>query len=114
MLQRLHSLFIRFREYIVILSPEKCAIGMDHVEYISHLIAAEGMHFTRIKLDSIVRFEEPKSMFQVKLFLGLANYFRDQAGRLRPRYLYPSEGFDRSIVRRSYSTSTSKKAIRSI
>jgi hypothetical protein len=31
MLQRLHRLFTRFREYNVTLNPEKCAIGMTSV-----------------------------------------------------------------------------------
>jgi hypothetical protein len=48
---------------------------MNRVEYVGHLIDSEGMHFTRTKLDSIARFEEPKTMFEVKHFLGLANYF---------------------------------------
>jgi hypothetical protein len=66
MLQRLNRLFTQFREYNVTLNPEKCAIGMDRVEYVGHLIDSEGMHFTRTKLDSIARFEEPKTMFEVK------------------------------------------------
>jgi hypothetical protein len=79
MLQRLHRLFTRFREYNVTLNPEKCAIGMNRVEYVGHLIDAEGMHLTYTKLDSIARFEEQKTMFEVKHFLGHANYFRDQS-----------------------------------
>jgi hypothetical protein len=47
------------------LNPEKSAIGMDRVEYVGHLIDAEEIHFTRIKLDNITRFEEPKTMFEV-------------------------------------------------
>jgi hypothetical protein len=72
MLQRLHCLFTRFREYNVNLNPE-----MDRVKYVGHPIDAEGMHFTRIKLDSIAKFEETKTMFEVKHFLRLANYFCD-------------------------------------
>jgi hypothetical protein len=65
MLQRLHRFVTRFREYNVTLNPAKCAIRMHRV---GHLIDAEGMHFTRTKLDSIVKFEEPKTMFEVKHF----------------------------------------------
>jgi hypothetical protein len=50
---------------------------MNRVEYVGHLIESEGMHFTLTKLDSIARFKEPKTMFEVKHFLGLANYFRN-------------------------------------
>jgi hypothetical protein len=67
-LQRLQRLFTRFREYNVTLYPEKYVIGMDRVEYVCHLIDAEGMNFTRTKLNSIARFEEPKTMFEVKHF----------------------------------------------
>jgi hypothetical protein len=77
MLQRLHRLFTRFREYNVTLNPENSAIGMNRAEYVGHLIDSEGMHFTRTKLDSIARFKEPRTMSEVKHFLGLANYFRD-------------------------------------
>jgi hypothetical protein len=41
---------------------------MNRVEYVGHLIDSEGMPFTRTKLDSIARFEEPKTMFEVKHF----------------------------------------------
>jgi hypothetical protein len=34
MLQRLHCLFTRFREYNATLNPKKCAIGMDRLECI--------------------------------------------------------------------------------
>jgi hypothetical protein len=42
MLQRLHHLFTRFRKNNVPLNPEKCAIGMDRVVYVGHLIDSEG------------------------------------------------------------------------
>jgi hypothetical protein len=77
MLRRLYRLFTRFREYNVTLNPEKCAIRINRVKYVSHLIDAEGIHFTRTKLDNIAKVEEPKTMFEVKHFLKLANYFRD-------------------------------------
>jgi hypothetical protein len=50
---------------------------MNRVEYVGHPIDSEGIHFTRTKLDSIAKFEEPKTMFDENHFLGLANYFRD-------------------------------------
>jgi hypothetical protein len=63
MLQRLHCLFTRFREYNITLNPEKCAIRMDRVKYVGHLINSEGMHYTRT-LYSIARFEEPKTILR--------------------------------------------------
>jgi hypothetical protein len=72
MLQRLHCLFTRFREYNVTLNPENCAIGMDRggIRRSSDRWGENAFHF-------IARFEEPNTMFEVKHFLGLANYFRE-------------------------------------
>jgi hypothetical protein len=91
---------------------------MNRMEYVGHLIDSDEMHFTRSKLDNIARFEG-------KHFLGFANDFHDhvlnfsvlatllqklvigntksmrkkgETGGRRSRYLYPSEGFDRSFA----------------
>jgi hypothetical protein len=106
-LQRLHRLFTRFREYNVTLNPEKCTVGMDRVEYVGHLIDAEGMHFTRTKLESIARFEEPKIMFEVKNFPGLTNYFRDHVSNFRvPIHFAEGGGDTHPIFKPFFSEST--------
>jgi hypothetical protein len=58
MLQLLHRLFTRFREY-----------NGEYVEYVGHLIDSEGMHFTRTKLDSIAMFKKPNNV-QSEAFAG--------------------------------------------
>jgi hypothetical protein len=75
LLERLRRLFIRFRKCKVTLNPDKCEIGLDRVEYVGHLINAEKIHFMRTKLDSVVNFAEPTTMFGVKQFWGFANIF---------------------------------------
>jgi hypothetical protein len=67
LLERLRWLFERFRKYNVTLNPEKCEIVLDRVDYVGHLINAEGMHFTRTKLDSVAT-----TLFGIKQFSILA------------------------------------------
>jgi hypothetical protein len=93
LLERLRRLFERFRKYNVTLNPDKCEIGLDRVEYVGHLINAEGMHFTRTKLDSVVNFAEPTTLFGVNHFTE-----RLRCSRLRySRHLLSPEELDRQV-----------------
>ena len=76
-LERLRTVFLRFRDSGVTLNPSKCILGLSQVEYVGHTISKDGLHFTRDKLDSVLNFPRPQTKRQVKSFLGLANYFRD-------------------------------------
>jgi hypothetical protein len=67
MLQRLHRLFTLFREYNITLSPEKCAIRMDRVEYVGHL--------NKVRQYREVR--GTNKYVQSEAFSGTRNYFRD-------------------------------------
>ena len=76
-LDRLRTVFLRFRNSGITLNPSKCKLGLSQVEYVGHTIDSEGLHFTRSKLDSVLNFPRPETKRQLKSFLGLANYFRD-------------------------------------
>ena len=87
-IDRLRSVFHRFRDADITLNPAKCVIGKSQVEYVGHTIDKDGLHFTRSKLDSVVNFPRPTMKKQVKSFLGLANYFRDHI-RNHSNRVYP-------------------------
>ena len=76
-LKRLRQVFLRFREKGITLNPFKCKLGMSEAEFVGHTIDANGLHFTRDKLDSVLNFPRPETKRQIKSFIGLANYFRD-------------------------------------
>ena len=76
-LSRLRTVFRRFRDSGITLNPMKCSLGLPEVEYVGQTINANGLHFTRDKLDSVLNFPRPKNKRQIKSFIGLANYFRD-------------------------------------
>ena len=76
-ISNLRKVFLRFRKYNVKLQPSKMKIGLTKVEYVGHTIDKEGLHFTRDKLDSVLNFKKPVYQAQLKSFLGLCNYFRD-------------------------------------
>ena len=76
-LRHLELVLERLKQFSLTLNPEKCVIGKDSVEYVGHTINHEGIHFSREKLDGIINIPHPKTMKQLKSFLGLANYFRE-------------------------------------
>jgi hypothetical protein len=41
------------------------------------MLASEGLHFKREKLDGVLQFPLPKKYKELKSFVGLANYFRE-------------------------------------
>ena len=76
-LDKLRTVFLRFRHSNITLNPAKCKLGLSEVEYVGHTINADGLHFTREKIDRVLNMPRPITKKQLKAFLGLANYFRD-------------------------------------
>jgi ribonuclease HI len=58
------------------LNPKKCIFGSTTVEYIGHTISSDGVRPGKDKTQAMKDITEPKTMKQLKSFIGLANYFR--------------------------------------
>ena len=46
-------------------------------KYVGHTIDATGTTFSRERLESVIQFPKPETKGQLKSFLGLVNYLRD-------------------------------------
>jgi hypothetical protein len=76
-IDRLRQVFLRLRKYKVTVNPAKCRFGMDHIEYVGHIVDPTGLSFSQDKRDKVRDFPLPQTAKHVKSFIGLANYFRD-------------------------------------
>ena len=76
-LANLKKVFERLRKHRVTLNPKKCRFGMEKVEYVGHVVSAEGISFTDQKRGKVLEFPVPKTQKDMQAFLGLVNYFRD-------------------------------------
>ena len=71
------KVFERLREHNVAVNPRKTKLGLPQVEYVGHLVTADGISFTEEKRLKILDFPKPTNEKQIQMFIGLANYFRD-------------------------------------
>ena len=57
------------------LKKEKCAFLMPEVEYLGHTISQDGLQPTRSKVCVVAEAPDTKRVAELRLFLGLVNYY---------------------------------------
>ena len=75
-LERLEEIFTRLKAAGLKLKLEKCCFFKKHIEYLGHLISADGIQPLPEKLESIAKMPAPRNPKEVKQFLGLVGYYR--------------------------------------
>jgi len=58
------------------LKPSKCILFQTKIQYLGHLVTADGIKPLPDKLDAIRHFPVPKCLRDVRAFYGLASYYR--------------------------------------
>ena len=64
------------RDNKIIISPKKCMFGVKSVEFLGHIIDADGIHMIKDKLEAIQTWPQPGNQTQLRRFLGLVGYYR--------------------------------------
>jgi hypothetical protein len=64
---REHQLYAKF---------SKCEFWLDQVEFLGHVISKEGIAINPSKVASVLEWEAPKNVKQIRGFLGMAGYYR--------------------------------------
>jgi hypothetical protein len=64
---REHQLYAKF---------SKCEFWLDQVEFLGHVISKEGIAVNPSKVASVLEWEAPKNVKQIKGFLGMVGYYR--------------------------------------
>ena len=75
-LDSLQKVFKRLREIGVKLKPSKCQFGQEKVTFLGHTICADGIGTMDDKIRAITDWPEPRTLKQVRSFLGTAGYYR--------------------------------------
>ncbi|GKC66988.1 putative reverse transcriptase domain-containing protein [Tanacetum coccineum] len=54
----------------------KCEFWLREVQFLGHVINGNGIHVDPSKIESVNNWEAPRTLTEVRLFLGLAGYYR--------------------------------------
>ena len=73
-LQNLSIVLDRLQRHDIRMKKAKCQFMAKSVEYLGHLIDAEGLHTFTAKVDAIVQASSPRNLQELS-FLGLLNYY---------------------------------------
>lgn len=73
---RLRQILDVFRKYHLTLRLQKCSFFAESIEYLGREISEQRVRPGKRKVDAVMSMEAPRSVKQVRQFLGLASYFR--------------------------------------
>jgi len=75
-LRHLSAVLSRLREVNLKLNPSKCCFATKSIVFLGHVVSKEGTKPDPGKIDAVLRFPEPKTVTNVRSFLGLTRYYR--------------------------------------
>ena len=74
--QHLQTILQILREKQLYVKFSKCEFWMEEIAFLGHVVSKEGVQPDRAKVKSILEWEPPKNVSEIRSFLGLAGYYR--------------------------------------
>ena len=74
-MDRMIIILERLRSANLKLKAKKCILFSQRVDYLGHVITANGVHKDPKKVEAIVNWHPPRKVRQIKSFLGVVQYY---------------------------------------
>jgi hypothetical protein len=74
--RKLRNVFSRFREHNSKLQSDKCEFLKKSCEYLGHVICGKGIEPNPNKTASVQKVPIPRNIKEIKMFLGMVDYYR--------------------------------------
>ena len=74
-LTHLQNVFDKLRAARLRLHPKKCNIMLSEIQYLGHILTPEGVKVDEKKIDVIRKYPAPRTVKQVRSFLGYCGYY---------------------------------------
>ena len=75
-LSHLNQVFDKLREHQLYLKHSKCSFAQSQLEYLGHIISAEGVATDSSKTSAMYNWPTPTNFTELRGFLGLTGYYR--------------------------------------
>ena len=72
----LKQVFQRIEEVGLKLNPKKCSFACQRVEYLGHIITAQGLKPNPDRIEAVKQYKVPHDVHTVRQFLGLTSFYR--------------------------------------
>ena len=75
-IETLREVFQRFKDANLKINPLKCEFFRQHVPFLGHVVSRDGIEVDPAKTSAVRQYPVPKTVTEVKSFLGLCSYYR--------------------------------------
>ena len=75
-LQHLRNILQRLKKAGLTAKPKKCQLGIEQCVYLGYVVGSGKIQPEHSKIESLKRFEAPKTKKAVRTFLGMTGYYR--------------------------------------
>jgi hypothetical protein len=75
-LQHLDMVLCKLREVNLKLNPNKCCFAVKNITFLGHVVSESGTKPDLGKIEAFLHFPQPRTVTNVRLFLGLTGYYR--------------------------------------
>ena len=76
-LEKLEQVLLRLRKANLQIKINKCEFCQSELEYLGYIVTNTGIRPLADKVEAIQRLKPPKTLTQLRSFLGMVNYYRD-------------------------------------
>ena len=74
--QHLKIVLQTLREKKLYAKLSKCDFWLKKISFLGHIVSAEGIRVDPVKIEAVVNWKPPRSVTEVRSFLGLSGYYR--------------------------------------
>ncbi|XP_050133164.1 uncharacterized protein LOC126609229 [Malus sylvestris] len=75
-IRHLNLVLRKLREHRLYAKFSKCQFWLDQVAFLGHVVSAQGIQVDPQKIAAVENWEQPRTVTEVRSFLGLAGYYR--------------------------------------
>jgi len=75
-MQHLETVFKLLAQHKLFAHPKKSVFGVSSIDFLGHTVSDKGIHTDQRKIKALQEWPSPKSVTELRSFLGFANYYR--------------------------------------